>query len=46
MGFYNFFEILGVDNDDDLWECLSGDGVEIGIDLDICDDNSLEILKR
>uniref|UniRef100_M4EX36 Uncharacterized protein n=1 Tax=Brassica campestris TaxID=3711 RepID=M4EX36_BRACM len=34
------------DNDDDLWECSSGDGVETGTDSDTCDDNSSEILKR
>nr|VDD24785.1 unnamed protein product [Brassica oleracea] len=34
------------DNDDDLWDCSSGEGVETGTDSDTCDDNSSEILKR
>ncbi|CAN6818696.1 unnamed protein product [Brassica oleracea] len=34
------------DNDDDLWDCSSGEGVETRTDSDTCDDNSSEILKR
>ncbi|KAF3598964.1 hypothetical protein F2Q69_00036125 [Brassica cretica] len=34
------------DNDDDLWDCSSGEGVETRTDSDTCEDNSSEILKR
>ena len=46
MCFHNSPEILVADNDDDLWDCSSGEGVETGTDSDTCDDNSSEILKR